>query len=114
MAQTGRKLTKRKWQIYKTKQYHAKKKNIVFKLRFKDLYFPTHCPVLGIKLDYWVHGKVTMNSPSFERLDSNIGYIKSNVLIVSMKANTMKNSASLKELKSLVVFLEKIKGEESA
>ena len=55
-----------------------------------------------------------MHSPSFERLDSNIGYIKSNVLIVSMKANVMKNSASLKELKSLVVFLEKIKGEESA
>jgi len=41
-----------------------------------------------------------------DRIDNNKGYIKDNVWVISRKANTIKNNASLEELKALVAALE--------
>ncbi len=107
MGKIGQKHT-RQWIIFKTKQYDAKRKNIHFSLKFEDIVFPTHCPVLGIELDYKKKKSFQMNSPSFDRLDSNIGYIKSNVIIISYKANALKSNATLKELEKITSFYKKL------
>lgn len=85
--------------IYSTRQ-RAKEKGWEFNLEESDIVFPTHCPILGIKLIPGGQGIHTFNSPSIDRIDSSKGYIKGNIRIISLRANMMKNDASLSELES--------------
>ena len=48
--------------------------------------------------------KFKQNTMSVDRIDNNKGYHKDNIVIVSFKANTMKNSATLKELYQVADF----------
>jgi hypothetical protein len=79
----------------------AKRRNIPFNLEISDLIIPTHCPILGIKLEIGVKGNY-FNSPSVDRIDNTLGYVKGNVAIISCKANSMKNSASKEEMKLFI------------
>ena len=72
----------------------AKRKNISFDIEVEDIIVPNECPILKIPLHY----ECRENTPSVDRIDNSKGYIKGNIQIVSYKANTMKNSASPKEL----------------
>lgn len=106
---TGRKLTnvrQRQKQAFNVKKFQAKRRNILFTLCFEDIYFPKVCPVLGLKLVYTLReqGGSYPDSPSYERVDNNLGYTPNNTRIISMKANTMKNSGTLLDLKKLVTY----------
>ena len=48
------------------------------------------------------------NAPSIDRIDNNRGYVSGNVLVVSNRANLLKNAASLIEMKQLVAFYENL------
>ena len=84
----------------------ARKHNIEFTITLEDIIVPQHCPLLGIELKV-AEGKTASksNSPSLDRFDSNKGYVKGNVWVISQKANTMKSNASLEELTMLVTNL---------
>lgn len=58
--------------------------------------WPTHCPVLGIELNWAYGGKKHMqpNSPSIDKIIPELGYIPGNAQIVSMKYNTMKQDST--------------------
>ena len=89
--------------IYYDAKKRAKKKNIEFNIKLEDLNFPKLCPVLQIPL--FVSGsKCTNNSPTIDRINNNEGYIKDNVLIVSFKANTIKNNSTIEELEKILNF----------
>lgn len=45
-------------------------------------------------------------SPTLDRIHPDIGYVPGNVMVISAKANRMKNNASLEELKALVIWME--------
>lgn len=45
-------------------------------------------------------------SPSLDRLIPSKGYVKGNVVVVSWRANRLKNNASLADLRALVDFYE--------
>ena len=64
------------------------------------------CPVFGTKFSFGEghNWKYKQNSMSVDRIDNNKGYSKDNLVIVSFKANTMKNSATLKELYQVADF----------
>lgn len=75
-------------------------KNIPFDLTLEDIQGITHCPVFGIELKR-SQGKGyghQPNSPSVDRIVPELGYVKGNIQIMSMKANTMKQDATPEEL----------------
>lgn len=97
-----------------SKKSHCKKVGIAFELTAEDLKVPSHCPVLGIKLEWgWESGKrgYRDNSPSIDRIDPRGGYTRDNIIIVSFRANRIKNDASVAELKKIAGFYEEIEGE---
>lgn len=80
------------------------RKNIPCSLTEKDISIPEVCPILGIPLKWG--DKLSDNTPSIDRMVPSLGYVKSNCRVISMKANRLKNNASLEELKRLVEYME--------
>lgn len=83
----------------------AKKLGLPFDLTIDDIVIPDVCPILGIALaisnDY-----VSANSPSIDRLIPEVGYVKGNIAIISHKANTIKNNASVEELEKVLIWMK--------
>jgi transposase len=74
---------------------------------FKDIVWSKVCPILGIPLDYYAISRQE-NSPSFGRIDSNVGYVSGNVIIVSWRANRIKNDGTAEEHKKIAQFLSSL------
>lgn len=92
---------------WRNKKYNAQAKGIEWALEFKDIDWPTHCPVLGIELDYFAEG-VQDSCASFDRLDPRKGYIPGNVIIMSSRANRIKNNATLEDLEKVYRFVQSL------
>ena len=84
--------------LWSRAKFRAKQKGREFNITKEDIVIPDICPLLG----------TPMESPSLDRIDSSKGYIKDNVWVISNRANTLKNDATLTELKTLVENLEKL------
>jgi hypothetical protein len=85
----------------------AKRKGLPFNLSVDTVYIPTHCPVLGIEIDYGHKGSGPTNaSPSIDRLVPELGYVIDNVVIMSFRANTIKNMGTIAEHKAVVKFMQ--------
>ena len=86
----------------------ANRAGLPFDLKFGDIIIPDICPILGIKLQRNI-GKLSrsQNSPSVDRIYPEKGYIKSNIQVISMRANVMKNDASPEELRRFAHWILK-------
>lgn len=82
----------------------AKLKELDFNLELSDIIIPEFCPILGIKLEF-NKGKVKDNSPSIDRTDSEKGYIKGNVIIISYRANVIKNCGTSTEHEKIAKWM---------
>jgi hypothetical protein len=88
-------------------KYRAAHKGREFTITKEDIVIPERCPLLGIPLVcHRGKGSQQGNSPSLDRKDPEKGYTKDNVWVISNRANTLKNDATLTELKTLVENLE--------
>lgn len=86
-----------KYRMLRGARERARKKGLPCTITIEDLNIPEVCPVFGTKLEAGT--KVSYaNSPSLDKIDPTKGYIKGNIQIISMKANTMKSNASTEEL----------------
>lgn len=81
------------WYLYTKAKERAKLKGLEFNIEISDIVIPEYCPILEIKLSKGKY-KYYQESPSLDRIDSTKGYIKGNIAVISVKANTMKNSAN--------------------
>ena len=88
--------------LLRSAKARAKKKGLEFNLELADIVLPEFCPVLGIKLKRT--SSSTDASPSIDRIDNALGYVKGNVIIISLRANRIKRDATLEELKKLYNF----------
>ena len=84
----------------------AKKFKIEFDLEKEDIIIPEFCPVLGIKL-IMAKGKMNHNSPTLDRINNNLGYIKGNVCVISWRANSLKSDADSNEIKLILDYMLK-------
>lgn len=92
--------------MYHNAKNRAKKKGLPFDLtkEYLESIMVKECPVLGIPMEFGGHNRET--SPSLDRIIPELGYVKSNVIIISNKANAIKNSASAKEILKVAQWLE--------
>lgn len=82
------------WQAKAT----AARKNIAFDLDESDIVIPTHCRYLGVPLTQSLGNGVVWSNTSLDRINPALGYVKGNVEVISRKANSMKNMATVEEL----------------
>lgn len=88
--------------IYNRAKQRARDRNLEFSLKKTDIKIPEKCPVfnkLFILNDYnW--------TPSIDRIDSNKGYTKDNVKIISNRANTLKNDGTIEEFEMIIKYMK--------
>jgi hypothetical protein len=82
---------------YRSKE-NAKKKKIEFNLDIEDIVIPEYCPYLNMELIFDIEDNDKPNYYSIDRIDNSKGYVKGNIQIISMLANTMKNKATQEQL----------------
>ena len=89
------------WIMYHNAKRRAKEMNIPFDITFKDIIIPTHCPVLGF--EFTSDNRET--NPSLDRIIPELGYVVGNIKVISMRANRLKQDATLDELQKLVHYM---------
>lgn len=94
------------------KASNAKRVGKPWNVSFSSIEWPTHCPALGIELNYFPEG-TQENSVSFDCTDPIKGYVDGNVRIISWRANRIKNDASPEELRKIADYLDKVHAEEA-
>lgn len=95
--------------LYNRLKSSAKKRNIPFTLtltELNNLTFPISCPILNIPLNS--NNKQSDNSYSIDRIDSDKGYEIDNIIVVSWKANRLKNNATPEEMQKISDFYKDI------
>lgn len=86
----------------------AKKRGLAYDDKCPDLDLPDVCPVLGIVLVYpnALKNKRSPNSPSLDRLENPLGYVAVNLRVISFRANTLKNDATVDELEAVIQYMK--------
>jgi hypothetical protein len=90
--------------LFKMVRQRARHLEIEFALAPEDVVIPECCPVLGIKLSA-PGGGLCENSPTVDRFNPEKGYTKGNVAVMSMKANRLKNNATIAELEAILAWM---------
>lgn len=94
--------------LFQTAKGRAKKYGLEFTISVEDIVIPEKCPVLGIPLfirQGFKGGGKNPNNPSLDRINSDLGYIKGNVQVISWRANDLKKDGTYEEFKKLTEFL---------
>lgn len=85
--------------LLKSARSRARSAGIAFTIDISDIQIPEYCPLLGITLVPRQGGYGPQDaSPSLDRKDNTLGYIRGNVWVVSWLANKMKATASRAQL----------------
>lgn len=99
--------TRREYFHLKSIKYRAKCKGLDFDLDESDLVVPEVCPLLGIPLQRGSR-EASPNSPTVDRIDPKRGYVKGNVWVISRKANSIKQDATVEEIRAVAEGLERL------
>lgn len=86
--------------LWEQAKRRATVRHLAFTLRPSDIKIPARCPLLGVALERAGRGP---NHPSLDRKDSQGGYTPENVWVISYRANTIKNNATLDEFEQMAI-----------
>ncbi len=75
----------------------AQAQGVPFAITLADIEVPTHCPVLGLRLEYG-EGRPRPESPTLDKLIPELGYVPGNVAVISFRANLIKQDATAEEI----------------
>lgn len=83
----------------------AKNSGLEFSLTLEDIKIPEICPYLKIPLTRIIGEGVQWTNASLDRIDNSKGYTKDNIEVISFKANSMKQHASIEDLRSFSTYV---------
>ena len=100
----------------------ARKHNIPCTLTSQDIrdIITDRCPILGINFELNKQGQDLgkgngknnwQTSPSLDRIIPEKGYVKDNIIIVSLMANSIKNQATPNQIQKVATFYKKLYNE---
>jgi hypothetical protein len=91
--------------LLKLAKQRCKKSGVVCTITEKDIVIPEFCPILGVKLEF---GDMATrdNSPSLDRVQSELGYIPGNVAVISFKANRIKNHGTAEQHRRIADWMD--------
>ena len=95
-------------QLYRAAKHRAKRLSIAFDIEYNEILWPDNCPVLKIPLWYKARDTKRMgfNSPSLDRINPKMGYVKGNVKVISVRANTIKQNATAEEIQAVFEYVK--------
>lgn len=91
------------WIMYHNARRRAVDASVPFDISYTDIHIPTHCPILGIELS----NSTRETTPSLDRVIPELGYVLGNIQVISMRANRLKQDASIHELEKIVEYMKK-------
>ena len=94
-------------ELYNHAKQRAKDKNLEFNITKNDILIPELCPVFGSKISF----NEKQNCPTLDRIDSTKGYTKNNIMVISFRANRLKNNGSIDDFKKIISYMESNKQE---
>ena len=104
IVKTRHKEANREKYMWWAARQRATENDIPFSITCQDIIIPEYCPMLGVKLKSGTNGD-RENSPSLDRIIPSLGYVKGNIMVISTRANVIKNNATTEELGKIYHFL---------
>lgn len=98
--------TNPEYYLWKSARDRSLQNNLEFNIEVTDIKIPKYCPILGWKLTL-NDGTLKGNSPTLDRINNELGYVKGNIAVISHKANGMKNGLTLKLIYKIIKYIEK-------
>ena len=97
--------------LFEYAKRRAKAKERKFDITIEDVVIPNKCPILGIKIfKQWglseQNNLAIANNPSLDRINSQEGYIKGNVEVISYRANILKKDGSSIEHMQIAKYMK--------
>jgi len=101
---------KRAWAVFSTGTAKSRSflKRIAFDLtsEYVRSITPDNCPIFGIEFKFTGNKTVGPDTASLDRLDPSKGYVKGNVVVISLKANMIKNAYGSEEIFAVANWLK--------
>ena len=95
----------RVYAMLKNAKDRAAERGLAFELTLADIVIPEVCPVLGIPMSFG-EGEAHDGSPSIDRIRPELGYVKSNIAIISRRANTIKSFGTAEEHRRIAEWID--------
>ncbi len=95
----------REYVMWRDAKYRAKSQNLPFNIVIDDVIIPKKCPILDVELD--LTKKNRQLSPSLDKINPKLGYVKGNIRVISFKANRLKSDLSELEIENLYNYVKK-------
>ncbi len=87
----------------------AASEGLPFDLTAADIFIPTHCPIFGTPLrlpgNGGAGGTAQPDTASLDRIVPELGYVRGNVEVVSLRANRLKNDATAEEHERIAAWM---------
>lgn len=93
------------WRGAKTR---AKNKGWDFSIKVSDIVLVDLCPVLGLPLVRNRARGPIPQSPTLDRVNSSLGYVRGNIRVISHRANQLKSNATVEEMECVLKDLKRI------
>lgn len=93
---------RRRHRLVSEARKRAKERGIPITITVEDVAIPEFCPVLGIPI---LFGGPRDNWPSLDRFDNSLGYVPTNIFVISNRANRLKSDAVLAEVEAIARYM---------